>query len=125
MQASLLNEEIQKTGSVRDDDKRGRHTTTHRELLLLPEGGVIIDTPGMREWQLWAEDADSLAGSFADISALTDHCRFADCSHKSEPGCAIKEARSTGELDESRWQSYVKLQRELAYAARKQNARLI
>ncbi|WP_413381875.1 ribosome small subunit-dependent GTPase A [Alkalihalobacillus sp. 1P02AB] len=121
---ALLEADIQKTGAVRAEDKKGRHTTTHRELLLLPNGGVIIDTPGMRELQLWAEDDQSLSGSFNDISTLFEQCRFADCSHKTEPGCAVLSALEDGTLEKNRWQSYLKLQRELAYANRKQNARL-
>ena len=93
---------------------RGRHTTTHRELVLLPDGGVLIDTPGMRELQLWAGE-ESLDGAFEDVAALQGECRFADCAHDSEPGCAVKAALRDGSLPADRWQSYVKLQRELRW----------
>lgn len=93
-------------------DGRGRHTTTHRELVLLPEGGLLLDTPGMRELQLWAGE-DSLDGTFEDVSALTSECRFNDCAHESEPGCAIRTALADGSLPAERWESYRKLQREL------------
>ncbi|WP_338379241.1 ribosome small subunit-dependent GTPase A, partial [Enterococcus faecium] len=84
---ALLGEEKQLVQDVRDGDDRGRHTTTHRELLLLKSGGIIIDTPGMRELQLWESD-NALSHSFQDIEELAENCRFRDCSHKSEPGCA-------------------------------------
>ncbi|BAC12300.1 hypothetical conserved protein [Oceanobacillus iheyensis HTE831] len=121
---ALLTEKVLKTGSVREDDKRGRHTTTHRELFNLPTGGVIIDTPGMRELQLWTEDGDTLSHTFSDINHLIAECKFTDCKHDTEPDCAVKEALETGDLEEGRWNSYLKLQRELAYIERKQNAKL-
>jgi ribosome biogenesis GTPase len=93
-------------------DGRGRHTTTHRELVLLPDGGLLLDTPGMRELQLWAGE-ESLDGTFEDVSALTGDCRFNDCAHESEPGCAIRAALADGSLPAERWESYRKLQREL------------
>jgi ribosome biogenesis GTPase len=93
-------------------DGRGRHTTTHRELVLLPNGGLLLDTPGMRELQLWAGE-ESLDETFEDVSALTSDCRFADCAHESEPGCAIQAALAEGSLPAERWESYRKLQREL------------
>ncbi|WP_449539688.1 ribosome small subunit-dependent GTPase A [Ferdinandcohnia sp. Marseille-Q9671] len=114
----LLGEEKQLVQDVREGDDRGRHTTTHRELLLLKTGGIIIDTPGMRELQLWESD-NALNQSFQDIKAIAENCRFRDCSHKSEPGCSIQSAISLGMLDENRYQSYVKLQKELAYLERK------
>ena len=116
----LLGEERLSTGSVREDDSRGRHTTTHRELVLLPNGGLVIDTPGMRELQLWGEE-DDLQAVFADIEELTASCRFRDCRHESEPGCAVQEALNTGELDADRFISYSKLLRELAHLDRRQN----
>jgi ribosome biogenesis GTPase len=115
---ALLGEDRLRTAAVRADDSHGRHTTTHRELLLLPAGGVIIDTPGLRELQLWATD-DALAGAFADIESLAADCRFRDCAHDTEPGCAIRAALSSGRLDAARYASYVKLKRELAYLARR------
>lgn len=106
--------------TIREDDAKGRHTTTHRELIALPGGGVLIDTPGMREFQLW-NDSESIDGSFSDIEALSAACRFNDCSHKSEPGCAIQQALADGALAEDRFMSYLKLQREMAYLERKTN----
>jgi ribosome biogenesis GTPase len=106
------------TGAVRDSDSRGRHTTTHRELVLLPGGALLLDTPGMRELGLIDAQA-GLATAFDDIETLAASCRFRDCTHGNEPGCAIKGALETGSLDESRWRSFLKLQRELAFAARK------
>lgn len=120
----LLQEKVLKTGTVRDSDKRGRHTTTHRELFRLPDGGVIIDTPGMRGFLLWNSEATGLSHTFSDVTMLTQKCRFNDCQHVTEPGCAVKEALESGNLEEERWNSYLKLQRELAYLERKQDARL-
>jgi ribosome biogenesis GTPase / thiamine phosphate phosphatase len=91
---------------------RGRHMTSHRELVLLPGGGLLLDTPGMRELQLWAGE-ESLDGAFEDVADLVADCRFADCAHDTEPGCAVKAALADGSLPAERWQSYVKLQREL------------
>lgn len=116
----LLGDERQATGAVREDDSRGRHTTSHRELFLLPEGGILIDTPGLRELQLWA-DTSSLDATFADIEALGAACRFKDCSHEVEPGCAVQEALSTGDLDADRFQSYLKLRREIRYLDQRQD----
>ncbi|CAG9620648.1 ribosome small subunit-dependent GTPase A [Sutcliffiella rhizosphaerae] len=114
----LLGEEKQIVQEVREDDDRGRHTTTYRELHVLPSGGLILDTPGMRELQLWEADS-ALSQSFQDIESLSERCYFRDCTHKNEPNCAVQEAIEKGELDNSRYQSYVKLQRELAYLERK------
>ncbi|MFT4412396.1 ribosome small subunit-dependent GTPase A [Fredinandcohnia humi] len=118
----LLGEEKQFVQEVREGDDRGRHTTTHRELLVLQTGGVIIDTPGMRELQLWESDT-ALQHSFQDIEELASNCRFRDCSHKSEPGCAIQAAIKNGIIEGSRYQSYVKLQKELAHLERKTDKR--
>jgi ribosome biogenesis GTPase len=107
---SLVGEEVLATQEVREDDQRGRHTTSHRELILLPTGGVVLDTPGIRELQLW--DAD-LKQAFGDVDEIARRCRFSDCAHGQEPGCAIREALADGSLEPERWQSYVKLQREL------------
>ena len=109
-----------KTGAVRADDSRGRHTTSHRELVLLPQGGLVMDTPGMRELQLWGDQED-LDTVFDDIEALAKKCRFRDCAHESEPGCAIHEAVEAGELDEDRFQSYMKMRREIAYTNRRRD----
>jgi ribosome biogenesis GTPase / thiamine phosphate phosphatase len=107
---ALVGEEVLETQEVRADDHRGRHTTTHRELILLESGGVILDTPGIRELQLW--DAD-LEQAFGDIEEIARRCRFSDCNHDREPGCAIRQALEDGSLASERWQSYVKLQREM------------
>jgi len=113
---------VQKTQGVRTDDSRGRHTTTHRELFRLPTGALIIDSPGIRELQLWGS---SPGGSvFPDIDALAESCRFADCRHEAEPGCAILAALAEGALDSGRHASWEKLRRERAYAARVEDANL-
>ena len=109
----LLGEEHLRTGEVRSDDSHGRHTTTHRELVLLPRGGVLIDTPGMRELQLWA-GADAVDATFAEIQALAANCRYGDCSHEGEPGCAVERALADGSIARDRWESYRKLLREAA-----------
>jgi ribosome biogenesis GTPase len=110
----LLDRQALATGEIREHDARGRHTTTHRELMLLPAGGVLIDTPGMREFAPWADDVD-LEGSFEDIEALSAQCRFADCQHRGQPGCAVERAILAGALDPARLEHYGKLQRELAH----------
>lgn len=112
---TLLGVDKQKTGEVRDSDSRGRHTTVHRALIPLPAGGCLIDTPGMRELKLTgAEDLD--AGQFADIAELATGCRFRDCAHAAEPGCAVQAALADGRLDPGRWQNWLKLQAELGAA---------
>lgn len=107
----LAGRELLVTREVRADG-RGRHTTTHRELVRLPGGGLLLDTPGMRELQLWAGE-ESLDGAFEDVTAFAGECRFADCAHEHEPGCAVKAALADGLLPAERWESYRKLQREL------------
>ena len=111
----LLGEERLATDGLRNDDK-GHHTTTHRELLFLPNGAMVIDTPGMRELGMW-DAASGVEQTFTDIEALAARCRFRDCSHTGEPGCAVCEALRSGELDSSRWRSYQKLKSENSYAA--------
>lgn len=118
----LLGEERQVTKKIRGDGK-GRHTTTHRELLLLPEGGLVIDTPGMRELQLWDAD-DGLDSTFSDVAGLAEGCRFNDCAHTTEPGCAVIAAVEDGSLPGARLESWRKLERELAYLERKKDKRL-
>jgi ribosome biogenesis GTPase / thiamine phosphate phosphatase len=108
---ALLGEDRLRTGSVRESDSRGRHTTTHRELVPLPGGGALIDTPGMRELQLWA-GAESVGEVFGEIAALAAECRFADCSHTGEPACAVADALAAGALSRDRWESYRKLRAE-------------
>jgi ribosome biogenesis GTPase len=119
----LCGEEKQRVKEVRQGDDRGRHTTTHRELILLPGGGLIIDTPGMRELQMWAAD-EGFRDAFDDIEALAAACRFNDCQHAKEPGCAVKAALADGILSRERYANYQKLQRELAYLERKENVKL-
>lgn len=109
----LLGEERLETAPVRETDSRGRHTTRHRQMLALPEGGLLIDTPGMRELQLW-EGAGGLEEAFPDIVELAARCRFPDCSHGEEPGCAVREAIEEGDLDPDRFESYQRLRREAA-----------
>lgn len=118
----LLGEEKQLVQEIRDEDGKGRHTTTHRELVVLPSGGMIIDTPGMRELQLWEADG-GMSQSFSDVEELAEQCFFRDCKHENERECAVREAIESGALDEKRFQSYVKLQRELAYLERKNDKR--
>jgi ribosome biogenesis GTPase / thiamine phosphate phosphatase len=119
---SLLGVDRQEIGEVRRADLMGRHTTTRRELILLPGGGIMIDTPGMREIQMWAGEED-LDGGFHDIEILSKTCRFADCSHHTESGCAVKAAIDQGDLDPARLESYRKLQNELTYlASREENS---
>ncbi|MFC2035424.1 ribosome small subunit-dependent GTPase A [Chloroflexota bacterium] len=113
---ALLGVKKQNVGEVRDDDRMGRHTTTRRELILIPGGGMVIDTPGMREIQMWAGD-DDLQVSFYDIEILAKTCRFSDCSHNAESGCAVRTAIDHGDLDPARLESYRKLQNELTYLA--------
>ncbi|MYL70709.1 ribosome small subunit-dependent GTPase A [Halobacillus litoralis] len=109
----LLGMEKQVTQGVREEDQRGRHTTTHRELFELPNGTYIIDTPGMRELQLWGGDEEGVDQTFSDIDRLSTSCKFRDCKHEQEPGCAVKQAIETGELEAARLKSYNKLKREL------------
>ncbi len=105
---------------VRQHDDRGRHTTTHRELFLMPQGGLILDTPGMRELQLWDGEA-GVQVTFDDIEALAASCYFSDCRHHDEPRCAVRAALEDGALDPERYQNYRKLQKELHYLALKQD----
>jgi len=120
---ALLGEERQQVGTVRSRDRRGRHTTTSRELILLPGGGAVIDTPGMREIQLWGEES-VLDDAFNDIERIAENCRFVDCQHDSEPGCAVREAIQRGDIDNARFQSYLRLKRELKYLEARRNDRV-
>lgn len=117
---NLLGENALRVSEVRKGDGRGRHTTTHRELILLPRGGLIIDSPGMRELQLW-EAEDGLTGAFDDIERLAGQCRFSNCGHHHEPGCAVIRAQEEGTLDPDRLENYKKLQKELAYLERRED----
>ena len=116
----LMEREMQATYEVRESDDRGRHTTTSRRLLKSPTGFLLIDTPGMRELQLWDAE-DGIDATFADIEGLARSCRFGNCGHESEPGCGIVRALKEGSLDEKRWQNYLKLQNELAFHERKRD----
>lgn len=116
----LAGSELLKVQAVREHDDRGQHTTTHRELVLLPAGGLVLDTPGMRELQLWDGD-DSLQLVFDDIEALASGCYFSDCRHEDEPRCMVREGLVAGTIDAERYQSYQKLQRELKYQARRRD----
>lgn len=107
---ALLGEERMRTGEVRESDGRGCHVTTHRQLVLLPRGGVLLDTPGMRELQLL--DEDGLEAVFGDVAALSERCRFRDCRHETEPGCAVKAAVESGELEAERLEHFQQLERE-------------
>jgi ribosome biogenesis GTPase len=120
----LLGEERMETREIRSDGVRGQHTTRHRELIPLPGGGFLMDTPGLRELQLW-EAGDGFESAFEDVAALAAECRFNDCAHETEPGCAIQEALRSGALDADRWESYRKLQSELAHLERRLDKRLI
>lgn len=119
---ALLGCPLQKTNAVREADSRGRHTTTQRHLLTIPGGWFLIDTPGLREVQLWA-DAASVDSAFDEIAELAEACHFTNCSHSSEPGCAVIDAVENGSLDRSRLDSFYKLRREAAFLDRKQDPR--
>ncbi len=124
--STLLNRlaglERQEVRPVREDDDRGRHTTTRRELVALPQGGLLIDSPGIRELQLWAESAD-VDAAFEDIARLAEGCPFTDCSHEHEPRCAVRQAIADGVLEEARYDSFLKLQRELDYEEARSDGR--
>jgi ribosome biogenesis GTPase len=116
---ALLGQEILATAATRETDRRGRHTTTRRELFPIPGGGILIDTPGMRELQPWGEDDQSLDDTFADVEALALQCRFADCTHQATPGCAVQQAVAQGTLPPDRLASYLHLKREMAFLHRR------
>ena len=118
---TLAGEELLATQEIRGDGT-GRHTTTRRELIQLPSGGLVIDTPGIREVQLWVAD-DGIDEAFEDVTELFLQCKFSDCAHDSEPGCAVRAALEDGTLSAERWDSYLKLQAELAHLDRKLDKR--
>jgi len=118
----LVGRDVQKTRDIRTSDSKGRHTTTHRELVFLPNGGFLIDTPGMRELQLWDVN-EAVSETFDDIEGLAAECRFTDCRHRGEPRCAVKAAVEAGTLSAARLDSYLKLQDELGFLARQQDER--
>ncbi|MGH9412083.1 MAG: ribosome small subunit-dependent GTPase A [Vicinamibacterales bacterium] len=119
---ALIGEERLATREVRERDSRGRHTSTNRQLVLLPGGGILIDMPGMRELQLW-ETGGALAGAFSDIEALASDCRFRDCRHRTEPGCAVTGAVEQGQLAAERLDSFRRLEDERAFQATQQDER--
>jgi ribosome biogenesis GTPase len=123
---ALAGSELMVTQAIREDDAHGRHTTTHRELILLPSGALILDTPGMRELALWEADT-GVEAAFADITAeverIASDCKFRDCTHGKEPGCAVQAALADGTLAADRWRSFQKLQGELAHEHRKADPR--
>lgn len=123
---SLIGAEKMPTNGIRENDGKGKHTTTHRELVLLPQGGILIDTPGMREFQLWNKmmQDQGLSESFKDVEELAAQCKFNDCQHTTEPGCSVRQALAEGFLSEERYGSYKKLQKELEHIARKENEKL-
>ncbi len=114
----------QNIGEIREKDSRGRHVTTERELIMLEKGGLIIDNPGMRELQLW-DAGEGMLDLFSDIIELEMQCKFSDCLHESEPGCAVKRAVNDGSLSKNRLKSYRKLQREIQAVERKKNPQLV
>jgi ribosome biogenesis GTPase len=118
----LVGRDVQKTRDIREADSKGRHTTTHRQLVFLPNGGFLIDTPGMRELQLW-DVGEAVKETFDEIEALAIDCRFTDCRHRDEPRCAVKAAVEAGRLSGARLESYLKLQDELGHLARQQDER--
>lgn len=117
----LLGEEQRATRAVRDHDSRGRHTTTDRQLIRLASGHILMDLPGLREIQLWIGE-DGLQRTFGDVAELALHCRFGDCRHETEPGCAVREALETGVLEAARFGNYAKMKRELDQLERRANA---
>ena len=112
---ALAGENIMDTNGIREDDSKGRHTTTHRQLIMLKNGVMIIDTPGMRELGMW-DISEGLNEAFSDIETLSQYCKFRDCRHENEPGCAVKKAIQSGELDERRFESYRKIKAEAKYS---------
>jgi ribosome biogenesis GTPase len=121
----LLRESRQATLPVREQDSRGRHATTARELFLLPEGWLLLDTPGMRELEVWTDDGAARSAVFSDIAQFAARCRFRDCRHAGEPGCAVEEAVAQGRLDGARLESYHKLERETDAQVIKRRARIL
>jgi len=120
---ALIGAERQATGPVREEDSRGRHTTTARELIVMPLGGVLIDTPGMRLLGLWSS-GDGVSEAFSDVEEIAGRCRYRDCVHDQEPGCAVREAVADGALGADRFASWQKLQKEVRWLAIRQDERL-
>ncbi|MCB1035967.1 MAG: ribosome small subunit-dependent GTPase A [Acidobacteria bacterium] len=116
----LCGQEVMRTGAVRGSDDRGRHTTTHRQLVRLPGGGLLIDNPGIREIQLWAGEED-LSEAFEDLEELARSCRFRDCRHQGEPGCEVQAALADGRLDPGRFRNWLDLQKEIQHLERRRD----
>lgn len=112
---TLADVEVMAVKEIREDDSRGRHTTTHRQLIMLPNGTMIIDTPGMRELGMW-DATEGVGEVFADVEQYMGMCRFSDCGHKNEPRCAIRDALESGALSPERWESYLKIKHETKFA---------
>ena len=121
---AIAGENIMKVNEIREDDSKGRHTTTHRQLSMLENGTMIIDTPGMRELGLW-DAGEGLSTTFSDIEEIASRCKFRDCSHNSEPNCAVRESLENGVLSYERWNNYIKLKKEARYAERKENINIM
>lgn len=120
---ALSGEETMKVNTIREDDSKGRHTTTHRQLITLKNYSMIIDTPGMRELGMW-DVSEGLDKAFDEIEELAKKCKFNDCAHENEPGCAVKAALESGELSRDRWNNYIKLKKEAKFAEQKENINL-
>lgn len=120
----LLGSEIQKTQEIREEDSKGRHTTTHRELFTLKGGGLLIDTPGIRELQLWGSE-EELTDTFDDVVELIPHCQFSNCGHTTEPGCAVQDAITNGQLSQKRYDNYQKMKKELEFLKIKTDQRAL
>jgi ribosome biogenesis GTPase len=120
---TLCGRHVLKTQDIREDDSKGRHTTTHRELVLMENGGILMDTPGMRTLSLW-ESEEGMEKMFGEVERLVKACRFHNCTHQNEPGCAVRSALLKGELDLHRWESWKKLQKELRFLDRKKNLKI-
>lgn len=116
----LLGQEFMETGIIREDDSKGHHTTTYRQLFILKNGTKIIDTPGMRELGMWVVD-EGMEQSFSDLYDLIQNCRFSNCTHTNEPGCAVREALENGTLNKERWKNYLKILRESNFQAVKES----
>lgn len=115
---AIAGEEIMKVNVIREDDSKGRHTTTHRQLIMLKSGAMIIDTPGMRELGMW-DVSVGLNETFSEIDELSKQCKFSDCTHRNEPNCAVKKAIENGELPKERWENYLKLKKEAKFSDNK------
>lgn len=112
---ALAGEEIMKVNEIREDDSKGKHTTTYRHLIRLSNGAIVIDTPGMRELGIW-DVGEGIGATFSDIEDLFDQCKFSDCSHNKEPGCAINKALEDGSLDQQRWDNYLRIKQESKFS---------